>query len=457
MHTTTLLAHYGLTPRPRPLVRRRASTAPRRRALAVRASVRGHAPALPHWRAALAGVLIALVVGGLGVLRVWPPFAVVMSGSMAPTINTGDMVVLERLRAPARIGEIVAVNVPDDARARYGYPPVVIHRVFRITPDGQIRTKGDARPQPDPFTIPRTAVDRRVVAHIPSGGRVLAFFHSAPGLLWLLSGAVLLFGLPLLDRQRDARRQEAEAAGDLREELHTVAGELARLQAEQEQSRATADATLSQLARLVALASAGAAPTVIGTPVAAAASGEGIDRPAQTAGGPAPAALVSDDHVPATASAGATVEDPASPAPTIEILPVTDSAPAGAGDDDVPRATTVGQPCADVPPATATGAGVSVVPAAATSAAPGADVSPATPGGDLTTAAAPAASEVADQAAVVDTLAIRVRLPLLAPPTRPLDGPWDALPAGAMSGDGWAAPPSRRFQRTGRLVAATRA
>jgi signal peptidase I len=223
---------------------------------------------------------VALVVGGLGVLRVWPPFAVVMSGSMAPTISTGDMVVLERLRAPARIGEIVAVDVPDSARARYGYPPVVIHRVFKITPDGQIRTKGDARPQPDPFTVPRTAVDTRVLARVPSGGRVLAFFQSAPGLLWLAFGGLLFFGLPLLDRQRDAHRREAEVTVELREQLAAITGDLACLHAEQERNRAAADATLSQidrLARLVELACAtepGATATAAGVASATAAVDE---------------------------------------------------------------------------------------------------------------------------------------------------------------------------------------
>src|SRR5689334_9851923 len=76
------------------------------------------------WRTAVAAAVVVLIVTGLGVLRVWPPFAVVMSGSMAPTINTGDMVVLQRLHSPARVGQVVAVSVPDDARSRYGYPPV---------------------------------------------------------------------------------------------------------------------------------------------------------------------------------------------------------------------------------------------------------------------------------------------------------------------------------------------
>src|SRR5690349_10779928 len=67
--------------------------------------------------------LLLAVVGALGYLKVWPPFATVMSASMAPTINTGDVVVLKRLDAPAAIGQIVVVRVPDEARSRYGYPP----------------------------------------------------------------------------------------------------------------------------------------------------------------------------------------------------------------------------------------------------------------------------------------------------------------------------------------------
>ena len=384
MHTTTLFAHYGLTPRP--FVRRRPPAAPRRRPLAARERLRAGVPG--GWRPALAGVLIALVVGAFGVLRVWPPFAVVMSGSMAPTINTGDLVVLERLRAPARIGDVVAVNVPDEARARYGYPPVVIHRVFRISPDGTIRTKGDARPQPDPFTIPRTAVDRRVVAHIPSGGRVLAFFHSAPGLLWLLFGGALLFGMPLLDRQRDARRREADEAADLRDQLATVAAELGRLQADQEQSRATAAATLSQLNRLVELASC-RAPAV--TPAAA--------TPVET-----PTVVV---RTPVLASSRATQAPVLAPMARREgtITPVS-----------TPRT-----------PVLATHRPVSSQASASERAGDAAETARSVPG-----------------------------------PTRPithppLTGRWDAPPCGVASDAGWAAPPVRRFQRSGRLVAASQA
>ena len=68
-----------------------------------------------------------------------------MSASMAPTIKTGDIVVLGRSSsAPARVGDIVSIAVPEQIRIRFGYPPVVIHRIVRIDADGTVTTKGDA-------------------------------------------------------------------------------------------------------------------------------------------------------------------------------------------------------------------------------------------------------------------------------------------------------------------------
>jgi signal peptidase I len=190
------------------------------------------ARAVPQRGSLAIAALVAMVAGALAFLQVWPPLATVMSASMAPTIKTGDMVVLQRLHGPARIGDVVAVSVPDEARSRYGYPPVVIHRVVSIAPDGTVRTKGDARPDPDPFTVPRTALTTKVIAHIPAGGRVLAFFHSGPGLLWLAFGALLFVGLPLLDRQRDSRRRDDDTDDELRKRLETIAAELTLLRAD---------------------------------------------------------------------------------------------------------------------------------------------------------------------------------------------------------------------------------
>src|SRR5690349_23200518 len=90
-------------------------------------------------------VVLGSVGFGFGYLGCWPPVATVMSGSMSPTIRTGDVVVFKRLGRPAGVGDVVKVDVPDAARSRYGYPPVVIHRIVRLNSDGTVITKGDAR------------------------------------------------------------------------------------------------------------------------------------------------------------------------------------------------------------------------------------------------------------------------------------------------------------------------
>ena len=56
-----------------------------------------------RWRWLGVAAVLALAIGGLGYLRTWPPLATVMSASMAPTIDTGDIVVLKRLER-ARAG-----------------------------------------------------------------------------------------------------------------------------------------------------------------------------------------------------------------------------------------------------------------------------------------------------------------------------------------------------------------
>src|SRR3954451_2749963 len=182
-----------------------------------------------RWGWMLVAAVLAAAAGGVAYLREWPPLATVMSASMSPTIDTGDMAVLKRLDRPARVGDVVVVHVPDDARTRYGYPTVVIHRVVRIAPGGAVTTKGDTRREPDPFSVPRSALSARVVGRLPAGGSVLAFLGSPLGLLWLGGGAALFIGMPLLDRRR--HRAEREADG-LRGRLEQISEELVELRFE---------------------------------------------------------------------------------------------------------------------------------------------------------------------------------------------------------------------------------
>jgi signal peptidase I len=193
--------------------------------------------------------LVAVVAAALGYLRTWPPLATVMSASMAPTIDTGDVVVLKRLDAPARIGDVVAITVPDEARSRYGYPPVVIHRVVGLAPDGTVTTQGDARKEPDPFAVPQAALTKKVVATAPAGGQVLAFLGSPLGLLWLASGALLLVGMPLAERLKRRGREERD---ELLVELEQQRDALAAAQARACELAAALAALPAQIERAVA-------------------------------------------------------------------------------------------------------------------------------------------------------------------------------------------------------------
>jgi signal peptidase I len=184
------------------------------------------------WRFIALMATLAVVGFSAGYLGTWPPVATVMSGSMEPKIGTGDMVVFKHINRVPRVGEVVAVPVPDQARSRYGYPPEVVHRVVRVSPTGAVTTKGEAKPTPDPFTVPASVIRNRVLFSVPAVGRVIAFLSSPMGLFWLAAGAVLLIGLPLFERRQEAERHEQDALEAMREELHTISQEITRLRTE---------------------------------------------------------------------------------------------------------------------------------------------------------------------------------------------------------------------------------
>jgi signal peptidase I len=221
---------------------------PRRRIAANRAVGR-------NWLAI--ATLLAAAFVGMGYLGTWPPLATVMSASMEPTIKTGDIVVLKKLDRAPRVGDVVAVSVPPSIRTRFGYPPVIIHRIIKVDGDGVVTTKGDAFKDPDPFDVPSSALDTTVVATLPAAGRVFAFLGSTLGLLWLAGGALLLVGMPLVERYRTGQRRDLDEREDVRTALQSVTEELALLRAEQLEER---ERLLQRIERAIATAVAARAP-----------------------------------------------------------------------------------------------------------------------------------------------------------------------------------------------------
>lgn len=128
------------------------------------------------------------------------PVMIVLSGSMAPTIHTGDLVVDTKLTpaqaAALHVGQIISF------RASAGARQIVTHRITAIVvlPDGNVAyvTKGDANDSQDGLVVPSTDVVGLYQARIPYGRYVLNALHRplvlglllAAPLFWLLSGCL---------------------------------------------------------------------------------------------------------------------------------------------------------------------------------------------------------------------------------------------------------------------------
>ncbi len=78
---------------------------------------------------------------------------VVLTGSMAPRINPGDVVVSEPVPATSvRAGQVISFDDPNVAGR------TVIHRVRSVNPDGTLITRGDANPTDDSHAVAPAAV-----------------------------------------------------------------------------------------------------------------------------------------------------------------------------------------------------------------------------------------------------------------------------------------------------------
>jgi signal peptidase len=149
-------------------------------------------PVAPKARRFLSGLLLGLV-SGLALLTAsallpkafgYMPL-VVVSGSMEPTLHTGDVAVTRKI-APedVRLGDVITYR---------GEPGLVTHRIvgMDITPQGMFyQTKGDANLSEDARPVPVDQIESRVVYRIPRVGFLVSFVGSPAGML-------LLFVAPL--------------------------------------------------------------------------------------------------------------------------------------------------------------------------------------------------------------------------------------------------------------------
>jgi signal peptidase len=140
-----------------------------------------------------AAVAFAVAYAALAVVGYKP--VAVYSGSMEPKIPVGGLVFDRAIPArEVRVGDVITFTDP------YVKGRLVTHRVIDVlhTPHGlAYRTKGDANPRRDPWTIRLAGQVGRVSFGVPVAGYVLYYAHTREvrGALICLAAAFLLFGM----------------------------------------------------------------------------------------------------------------------------------------------------------------------------------------------------------------------------------------------------------------------
>ncbi len=114
----------------------------------------------------LLGVLLAfLFYNALAYgLSTTDPIVTVVSHSMEPTLQKGDMLLIRGVPMDEiKKGDIIV----------YFHPPknrLIVHRVFAINDDGTFKTKGDnqdTNPSPDPWDVQPEWVRGRMITGVP--------------------------------------------------------------------------------------------------------------------------------------------------------------------------------------------------------------------------------------------------------------------------------------------------
>lgn len=140
---------------------------------------------------------------------------VVLSGSMAPFFDPGDVIFVETV-GPEDVREGTVITF----RASATTPTLVTHRVVEVLSDDKgrrYRTQGDANEDPDPLAIPHERVVGAYRFHIPWWGYLLYALRTKVGYVALVlvpGGTVILREFVALYRELDAMDRTRRAASD---------------------------------------------------------------------------------------------------------------------------------------------------------------------------------------------------------------------------------------------------
>jgi signal peptidase I len=125
-------------------------------------------------------LFLGFVAYGTVVNNRWYTIVAIEGGSMQPTINQGDAIVITRPPATIEEGMILTMSIEGH---------IVTHRVVTVNPDGSLVTKGDANDAVDEWSGFEVRVIGRYRGRIPLLGRTLPDRSGA----WLLDRVEIYF------------------------------------------------------------------------------------------------------------------------------------------------------------------------------------------------------------------------------------------------------------------------
>lgn len=133
-------------------------------------------------------ITVSLIAGAILLILGYLPYKVflVQSGSMEPSIMTGDVIVVKKSEK-YNINQVVTFKDADER--------IVTHRIINQESPYAYITKGDANQANDNNKIEERQIIGSVVFVIPKVGYLIRFIKTLPGLIvfFLIPAALLIF------------------------------------------------------------------------------------------------------------------------------------------------------------------------------------------------------------------------------------------------------------------------
>jgi len=156
-------------------------------------------------------ILFVATYGSVEVLKIVlnteSPLMVVSSGSMIPTLNVGDIILVRGVDASTiTVGTIIIFHSP------YDYQMPIVHRVMSISNDAgtlYFQTKGDNNPGPDGWSVPAQNLMGIYVAKLPYVGLISLELRGPLGATLIILLVALIIAIEYSESKHESKSKES--------------------------------------------------------------------------------------------------------------------------------------------------------------------------------------------------------------------------------------------------------